>query len=314
MNIVTSYKNPDTDGIASAIAVAAYPNAFKLKGDWCARFDGSINEETAYFCTFTKVRADFELPSVAPDDWFALVDTSDRSGLPTWVNSLRVSLIIDHHPLASDQVVTAPRVFNECVGAAATLVAEFLLTAEVDVSVCIARLLQLAILSNTLSYQAPSTTERDRVVFGKLAKISGLSLDDALNVANTARQKFVAESIENLLLSDVKRYSTGGHLFAVAQVEGPGVAREVTSIPIGRVSASISQSFPDSIVVLNVVDTSAGVSCIFVADETCRDRFLSMVKRTPSADLLMSAENDWITLPFLALRKSHIFPWLSEMT
>lgn len=314
MNVVTSYRNPDTDGIASALAVATYPSAFGLNGDWCARFDGVINKETAYFCTFTKVRVDFELPSVVPDDWFALVDTSDRSGLPTWVNSDQVCLIIDHHPLVSDQIVTAPRVFNECVGAAATLVAEFLLTAEIDVSVNIVRLLQLAILSNTLSYQAPSTTERDRVMFGELAKISGLFLDDALNIADTARQKFVLENVENLLLNDVKRYSTDSHLFAVAQVEGPGIAREMTSISIERVSASILQNYPDSIVVLNVVDTSTGVSCIFFADETRRDRFVSVIKRMSSADLVMSVENDWIMLPFLILRKSHIFPWLSEMS
>lgn len=104
-------------------------------------------------------------------DSFCLIDVSEPEQFDSFVDTSKVSKIIDHHPgyqnvwekLGTDAVI-------EPIGAACTLVFEAWMHAELidKISVTNARLLIAGILDNTLNFRAGVTTERDRQAYEEL--------------------------------------------------------------------------------------------------------------------------------------------------
>lgn len=80
INIVTSYINPDTDGIACSIAVA---KMLAMEGEqWFPAVLGSIGDETQFVLQQLGVAEPRILSSVANVNKIALVDTHHRAQLP----------------------------------------------------------------------------------------------------------------------------------------------------------------------------------------------------------------------------------------
>ena len=312
VNIVTSYVNPDTDGVASALAIAAYPSSFHLHGKWDAVFSGVLNPETKHFLSIRNIEA--SVSNLVPENInsLTLVDTHERNGLPKWISSdFHVQLIIDHHMSASSNTVSADRLINEEVGAAATIVAEFLIQTGVSISADIAYVLQMDILSNTSLFSTSSTTQRDRDVLTQLGIFSNLDNGTAFFMAKQGREKLLATPLDKLILGDVKRFSFGPHNYVVSQVEGTNISDRIHSLSLKTLVHKLAPVEKSSTVVINLVDIPNGCSYIYIDDTSFRHLFYEYARIAASS--LPEMKGDWVVLPYVAIRKTHIIPWLSKI-
>lgn len=158
--IVTSYNQPDLDGVSSMYAYAEYLNKKSQLADY------SINEvpkkEVSIVCDIFNIDLDFTQNKIDSSTSIIIVDTNSLLNLFKRVNPLNVREIIDHHVKSetTSQFVNAT-IQIELVGAAATLVAEKFYHDSIPISRNSAVLLYYGIVSNTINFKANVTTQKD---------------------------------------------------------------------------------------------------------------------------------------------------------
>jgi len=184
--LITTYVNPDLDGIAGITAYAEFLQ--KTGQNAVVGTIEELSDETKYVLA----RFDFEYPmSISnPDDFdeVILVDTSDLNGLEGKIAPEKVIEIIDHRKVhEADKFSNAKKVQIELVGAAATLVAEKFMEKQMEISQKSAVLICTAIISNTHNFKGSVTTDRDRKAFEWLNQFAKLP-------ENLWREMFLAKS------------------------------------------------------------------------------------------------------------------------
>ena len=125
--------------------------------------------------------------------------------------------IIDHHRLADIQT-TGPIYFrNEPVGSTATIVASMYQEKGLMPEPNLAGLIAAAIVADTVMFKSPTCTERDRRMAARMARISGVSLDE-LGQSIFAASSTLDKPVEDLFFSDFKDFHIARHHFGVAQI------------------------------------------------------------------------------------------------
>ena len=160
---VIGHKNPDTDSIVSAIVYARKINALPARA-------GEINPETKFalekFCVEEPVLKE----RIEKDEKVVIVDTNNKEELIPIDGE--IIEIIDHHRLCGNLETPAPiKVTIKPVGSTSTIIAEMFLN---ELSKEEAGLLLCGILSDTVIFRSPTTTELDKEIAEKLAKIAGI--------------------------------------------------------------------------------------------------------------------------------------------
>lgn len=150
-----------------------------------------------------------------------LVDHNEESQSVEGLSQTEILEVIDHHRLGDVQTVNPIYFRNEPVGSTATLVAEAFREEKVLMSPEIAGLLLGAVLSDTLLFKSPTTTEKDKRVAERLAGISGITDIEAfgreLLEAGTDLESLTPAE---MITEDLKQYTFGeGFQVGVAQVE-----------------------------------------------------------------------------------------------
>lgn len=296
-SIVTSYANPDLDGVACAIAISQLE-----PGGWQARVTGRIDEETRMVLQALGL---VEPPSL--EDWsnvgnIWLVDTHHRRQLAKGLPNLRVSRITDHHTGGDPQWFSNAQIQNEPVGAAATLVAERYLRDPELLPGALAVLLQCAIASNTLDFKAPATSQRDREVSDALSAIQPLTIE--LRLAMNAARRGILELATTLLVRrDIKAFSTTQGLVVVGQLEAPGALDLLLRSDLVGALHDLATTEGASSVVLNLVDTALGHSALVVTNEVVERMLLSGLGIDASSSGVIRA-------PRILQRKTDVVPFL----
>lgn len=306
MRIVTSYINPDLDGVASAVVYATYLAPLATQ----PVFVGRPSVEAARVLERLGLTDSVRWTSPGLESWedIALVDCHHPAQLPHVPNRDAVSIVIDHHPDGDAAAFPNASVQNESVGAAATLVAEFLGRRERGgaLTPAHAALLAAAIASNTLDFEAPSTTARDHEAYSTLARRAALevSMDELRLAMREARNALLSLSSREVIENDCKLIETPRGVIAVAQVEGDG-ARLIA----GR--EGLLQQLEYVVVaaravagVLSLVDTATSTTTLVTADAQIRRAMLPLGPTTGGDGILV--------LPYIALRKTHIIPALTS--
>lgn len=170
--LITSYVNPDLDGIAGAIA---YGEFLKKTGkNAIVGIIGEPHDEAKYILD----RFGFAYPEMIMNadnfDKVILVDASDLNGLEGKIDPEKVIEIIDHRKVHESDKFPKAKTQIEFVGAAATIVAEKFIQNKIDISKESAILIYSVIISNTLNFRGSVTTDRDRKVAIWLNKIASL--------------------------------------------------------------------------------------------------------------------------------------------
>ena len=99
-NIVISYKNPDTDGVACSIGMAILMTNTDEK--WEPVILGELGKETQYVLNQANISYPQDIGSFCDVNKIVLVDTHHKSQLPEDFPFEKVVMIIDHHPKGDD--------------------------------------------------------------------------------------------------------------------------------------------------------------------------------------------------------------------
>ncbi|HLO68449.1 MAG TPA: manganese-dependent inorganic pyrophosphatase [Holophaga sp.] len=215
--VVLGHKNPDTDSIVAAIAVAHLKGAQGVPA--VAAAQGPVNPETRYVLDTFKLAAPAVETSVAGRK-VILVDHADGPQAPEDLAKAELVGIVDHHKLGGLSTEKPLDVWMAPVGSTSTLVLRMYDAAKVPVPKPIAGGMLCAILSDTVIFKSVTTTPEDKAAAARLAKIAGVKDTGALGLKLfEVKSQLAGVPAKDLLKRDLKTFTMGGRKVAVAQLE-----------------------------------------------------------------------------------------------
>lgn len=157
-----------------------------------------------------------------------LVDHNEFSQSVNAVEKGKVLEVIDHHRI-NDFTTSQPVMFrNEIVGSTATIVATIFRENRMLIPPNLAGLLLGAILSDTMNFHSPTTTERDRSNANILAALADLDVEDFAEELFTVTSNQEKTSFSDMINQDLKIYDIHTCKLSISQVIVPS-ARETTA-------------------------------------------------------------------------------------
>lgn len=211
---VFGHKSPDTDAICSAIAYA------KIKNFIPARL-GEVNEETKFVLEKFQVEVP-ELVENVEGKKVVLVDHNEFQQSAN-IEKAEIVEVIDHHKI-NFSYNKPIKFLTEPLGSTATIIAKYF---ESDIEKMsenerkrIKGLLLSAILSDTVVFKSPTTTEEDKKIANELAKEAGI--DDVVKFGievKKAKGSIKGKTIESIIMGDFKEYDFNGKKVGIGQVE-----------------------------------------------------------------------------------------------
>ncbi|WP_442881334.1 putative manganese-dependent inorganic diphosphatase [Anaerorhabdus sp.] len=147
-----------------------------------------------------------------------LVDHNEYSQSVKSIEKADLLEVIDHHRVC-DISTNRPISFrNEIIGSTSTIITSIYLENQMSIPKDIAGLLLGGILSDTLKFKSPTTTEKDSGIAHVLADIAGLDIDvfakEMFQVSSNISNKTPRQLIEQ----DVKKFDMDGKRVMIAQV------------------------------------------------------------------------------------------------
>lgn len=213
--LVTSYRDPDLDGVACSVA---YAELLRTQGrEAIAAILGSPHLEARHVAE----RFGIPLPSeVDPRDFaeIVLVDTSVVTEQDTHLPIDHVIEIIDHRAMHEAEKFPNAKAQIELVGSAATLVAERFIETCVTPSESSAHLLFGAIASNTVNFKARVTTERDHKMAEWLRSLYPIP-EDFITTMFLAKSDLTGDKLRETLMGDFSYRAQGEISLGIGQLE-----------------------------------------------------------------------------------------------
>jgi manganese-dependent inorganic pyrophosphatase len=216
---VVGHKNPDSDSICSAIALAYFLDAFP------ARL-GELNPESQFILKRFGLMEP-ELIKTAEGKELFLVDHAEKSQNLDDFDKGKLIGIIDHHKIGIS--TTEPIIYlSKPVGSTASVISELYFRGILDIiggknkelKADIAGVLLSAILSDTLLFKSPTATPLDKELAEKLAKIAEISDITAYGMEMlTAKSTVGKMTSEEILHIDYKPFDMSGKKVGIGQAE-----------------------------------------------------------------------------------------------
>ena len=215
--LVFGHKNPDTDSVCAAIALADLKK--KLGEDIAPAMQGALNPESTFVLEKFGVAAPEVVTAYAGKDVY-LVDHSDLSQSPDDLGEANILGIVDHHKLGD--VTTGQPL--ECwiwpVGCTCTVVASMYKYFGIEIPKDIAGIMLCAILSDTVIFKSATCTDSDKKVCAELSEICGESDLDALGIEMFKVKSAVEGTpIRELVFRDYKDFNMNGKGVGCGQLE-----------------------------------------------------------------------------------------------
>ena len=147
-----------------------------------------------------------------------LVDHNEFSQSVRGIEKAEVLEVIDHHRI-NDFSTSNPVAFrNEIIGSSATIVATVFRENQIPFPKNLAGLLLGAILSDTLKFQSPTTTPKDKATAEFLAGIAGLDIDEFAMDMFSVSANIKGKTVSELLNQDIKFFNIEGCKTMISQV------------------------------------------------------------------------------------------------
>jgi len=148
-----------------------------------------------------------------------LVDHNETDqGIPG-LEEIPVVEVVDHHRIAFAATKEPIKYTADVVGSTCTLVAKMYRGAGERPTREIAGALIAGIVSDTLLFQSPTTTETDRQMCAWLEKLCGETAESVLEGLMSVASPLTVMSAEQAVSADAKSYSENGMRFVLAQIE-----------------------------------------------------------------------------------------------
>lgn len=215
---VTGHKNPDTDSVISAIAYAYFKSKVDIDDEYIPVIAGEPNSETNYVLERFKIKKP-ELIKNVSDKKIILVDHNEMGQVVDGTDKATIFEIIDHHKIGGLQT-GAPIMFHaEPVGSTCTIIADFIFYHQLPLTKELAGALLAGILSDTVIFKSPTTTEKDRRIAVKLADLSGLVIDEFGLEVKKAKASIAKMSANDIIMKDFKEFSKNDYKYGIGQIE-----------------------------------------------------------------------------------------------
>ncbi|HDD72752.1 MAG TPA: manganese-dependent inorganic pyrophosphatase, partial [Candidatus Aenigmarchaeota archaeon] len=201
----------------SAIAYARFKERV-CEGRYIPARAGDINPETRFVLEHFNIREP-ELLENAEGKKLILVDHNEATQAISGLEGAEILEVIDHHKV--NFRYDRPIYFlSKPLGSTATIIAEMFFSKGLEIEKGIAGILLSSILSDTVIFKSPTTTEMDREIAEKLAEISGISDIQGFGIEiKKAKSSIKGLSASEVILSDFKDFDLRGKKVGIGQIE-----------------------------------------------------------------------------------------------
>ncbi len=301
---VFGHKSPDTDSTGCPIIWAWYLN--EVKGTPAApKLLGEPNTEAA----FVIKRWGFDQPEIIADVEdgapVVIVDTNNPAELPANINNADIQAIIDHHKLVGGLETKGPiDITIRPLACAATVIFDLMGDDAAKMPDAIKGIMLSCILSDTLEFRSPTTTDHDRQLAEKLAADLGINITEYASEMFAAKSDVSAFSDAELIRMDSKEFAVSDVKFRVSVLETTAPAI-VLDRKASLLNSMVDVAKEDGVdhVLLFVVDILAEEATLLVQNDT--------VKSVAEKSFGATVTGDAVVLPGIMSRKKQIIPNLA---
>ena len=147
-----------------------------------------------------------------------LVDHNSLAQSAIGIEEAEIIEIIDHHNLGAIGTTVPINFRSMPVGCTCTILYNMFVEKKVSIPKHIAGLMLSAILSDTLIFKSPTTTEEDIFAASKLAKLAKVNIDEYGYQMFKAASSVKGIPVHDLINQDFKSYSIGNNAIGISQV------------------------------------------------------------------------------------------------
>ncbi len=301
---VFGHKSPDTDSTGSAIIWSWYLN--EIKGEAAApALLGEPNTEAAFMLERWNLAKPEIIVDVAEGEKVVIVDTNNPAELPASINSADIRAIIDHHKLVGGLETAGPiDIRIEPLACTATIMWKMIGKDMSQMPESIKGAMLSCILSDTLEFRSPTTTQEDTAIAHDLAKDLGIDLSAYASEMFEAKSDVSAFSDAELLRMDSKEYEVAGTKFRVSVLEttAPKIVLDRKASLMESMTTVASEDGVDQ-VLLFVVDILNEEATMLIPND--------LTKTVAEKSFGASVSGDTVVLPGVMSRKKQIIPNLA---
>lgn len=300
---VFGHKNPDTDATCGAIL-----RAYELKtvhGQEAQPYVlGGLNKETQFVLDKFAVETPPLLGALENDAKVAVVDTNNPDELPDDLDANMITSIVDHHKLCGLSTESPIEVDIRPLCSVGSVIYERLNTANVEPTKQMAGLILSCILSDSLEFRSPTTTEVDKVYAAKLGEIAGVNVHELAMGMFEAKADISHLSPLEIVNMDSKVFTIGSKKLRVSVVEttAPDMAlSQESAIVEAAAEATKSEGLDD---------------CLMFVVDILNEEATALETSASAADIVKAAwpeanfEAGRAVLPGVLSRKKQIVPAL----
>ena len=300
---VFGHKSPDTDSTGSPIIWAWYLTEHR-KQPAEAKLLGEPNTEAAFVLKKWNLPKPEIISSVAAGDKVVIVDTNNPAELPEGINGADIIQIIDHHKLTGGIETKGPiDITIKPLACTATIMHNLMGENAARMPREIKGAMLSCILSDTLEFRSPTTTEQDKALALELAKDLGIDVAAYAAEMFEAKSDVGAFSDAELLRMDSKEYNVAGKELRVSVLEttAPKMILDRKASLMKSMESVAAEDGADQ-VLLFVVDILNEEATLLVPND--------LVKRMAEASFGATVTGDTVVLPGVMSRKKQIIPAL----
>lgn len=299
--LVFGHKSPDTDSTGSPIIWAWYLNEI-MGVDAKPALLGEPNTEALFMLDHWKLEKPEIISDVADDQPVVIVDTNNPAELPANINNADIQGIVDHHKLVGGLETKGPiHIVIEPVACTATIMWKMIGKDMAQMPTEIKGAMLTCILSDTLEFRSPTTTQEDKAIAWSLAE------DLGVDIAAYAAQMFAAKSDVSsfseaeLLRMDSKEYEVGGKQFRVSVLETTSPASVLDrKDALMAAMPGVAEADGADQVLLFVVDILNEEATMLIPNE--------LSKTVAEKSFGATVSGDTVVLPGIMSRKKQIIP------
>ncbi|AYD40662.1 putative manganese-dependent inorganic diphosphatase [Clostridium fermenticellae] len=147
-----------------------------------------------------------------------LVDHNEKSQSVHGLDDAEILEVIDHHRIADIQTSSPIFFRNEAVGCTATIIASMFFENGIRPSKKVAGLLSAAIISDTLLFKSPTSTNTDKHMLKRLANIADIDPETFAKQMFKAGSSLEGKTPDEILNQDFKEFMLSGTKIGVSQI------------------------------------------------------------------------------------------------
>jgi manganese-dependent inorganic pyrophosphatase len=297
---IFGHKAPDTDATGSAIIWSWFLGTKDVEATPYVL--GTPNTEAAFVLERWGYETPALLEDVDADDMVVIVDTNNPAELPEHINDATVIEIIDHHMLVGGLKTKQPiNITIEPVASTATVMANMMGEDLATAPDAIKGLILSCVLSDTLEFRSPTTTDVDVALASFLADELGLDVTEYAGEMFAAKSDVSEFSDAELLRMDSKEYTIDGVKFRISVLETTS-PETVLSRKDSLIETMATVATEDGVdqVLLFVVDILNEQATLLIPND--------VVKQVAQKSFDVAVSADTVVLPGIVSRKKQIIP------